>query len=118
MAARLPRFIVSAIVLLIVASRRSEAMGIEQIDTAIEYRVEKMTEANRNLASRFGGPELALLEKLNRADLKHLQRLPQLIVPASWHAELDHSPFPASYSAASATPKLLIVDQPSQAFAA
>ena len=93
-------------------------MVVDQTDTAIDYRFEKLTDANRNLASRFGGPEIALLEKLNRADFKHLQRLPQLIVPGSWRAELDHSPFPASYSAAATTPKLLVVDQPSQVFAA
>ena len=90
-------------------------MVVEQTDTAIDYRFEKLTEGNRNLSSRFGGPELALLEKLNRADLKHLQRLPQLIVPRSWRAELDHSPFPASYAAAAATARLMVVDQPSQA---
>lgn len=121
MVPRLPRSLVSAIVLLVIASRRAEATVVDQADPrgdAIDYGLERMTEANRDLASRFGGPEIALLEKLNRADVKHLQRLPQLIVPASWRAELDHSPFPSTYPAAGATPKLLVVDQPSQAFAA
>lgn len=109
----------AALILLMFASRQAAAMpDLDQTDTSIDYRIEKLTEANRDLASRFGGPEIALLEKLNRADAKHLQRLVQLIVPSSWPSELAHSPFPSTYAAASATPKLLIVDQPSQAFAA
>ena len=109
----------AVLILLIVASRPAAAMpDLDQSDTSIDYRIEKLTEANRDLASRFGGPEIALLEKLNRADAKHLQRLPQLIVPSSWRSEIAHSPFPSTYTAATATPKLLVVDQPSQAFAA
>jgi hypothetical protein len=40
------------------------------------------------------------------------------VVPSEWREELAHSPFPASYPAAAATPKLLVVDRASQAFAA
>jgi L,D-transpeptidase catalytic domain len=119
MVPRLPRFLGPVFMLLIFASRQAAAMpAFDQTDTAIDYRIERLTEANRDLTSRFGGPEIALLEKLNRADAKHLQRLTQLVVPAAWRGELEHSPFPSSYAAAAATPKLLIVDQPSQAFAA
>jgi lipoprotein-anchoring transpeptidase ErfK/SrfK len=117
-ASRFSRSLVTAIVFLIVASRHANALPVvDQTDT-IDYRIEKLNESNRDLASRFGGPEIALLEKLNRADAKHLLRLNQLIVPSSWRTELDHSPFPSTYPAAKAAPKLLIVDQPSQAFAA
>lgn len=103
---------------LIVASRPADALPVFDQADGIDYRVEKLTEANRNLTSRFGGPEIALLEKLNRADVKHLSRLNQLIVPVSWRTELDHSPFPLTYPAAKAAPKFVVVDQPSQAFAA
>lgn len=121
MVTRLPRSLVSAIVLLVVACRRAEATVVEQSDSrpdASDYRLERLTDTNRDLSARFGGPEIALLEKLNRADAAHLRRLPQLVVPLSWRTEIDHSPFPSSYPAAHATPKLLVVDQPSQAFAA
>jgi hypothetical protein len=105
----------AVLILLIVASRQAAAMpALDQTDTSIDYRIEKLTEANRDLTSRFGGPQIALLEKLNRADAKHLPRLAQLIVPSAWRSELEHSPFPSTYTAASATPKLLVVDQPSQ----
>jgi hypothetical protein len=72
----------------------------------------------RELAARFKPNELAVLEKLNRADLKHLSRLEKLVIPSEWRDEADYSPFPVEYAAAAAEPKLLIVDQPSQAFAA
>lgn len=118
MVPRLSRSLPATLVLLIVASRAGAMPVIDQTDMSIDYRIEALNEANRNLASRFGGPEIALLEKLNRADAKHLLRLKQLIVPSSWRTEIDHSPFPSTYSAAEATPKLIVVDQPSQAFAA
>src|SRR5688572_27480582 len=46
----------------------------------------------------LAGWQLALLEKLNRADLAHLARLPELVVPAEWHDdELRYTPFPPAY---------------------
>lgn len=104
--------------LLLLLSSRAHALGIvDQIDPqALQYRVEGGP--LRDLAARFQPKELELLEKINRADLKHLPRLDRLVVPASWRDELAHSPFPAAYAAAADTPKVLIVDQPSQAFAA
>lgn len=99
--------------LLTVATPRAGAMPIDQADATIEYRLEQLGDLKR-----FGGPELALLEKLNRADAKHLARLPQLVVPVTWKTELELSPFPTAYPAAQSTPKLIVVDQPAQAFAA
>ena len=116
----LPHTLVSMLVLLILASRRADAMVVDQTEPkadALEYRIERMTDIG-NLASRFGGPELALLEKLNRVDLAHMRRLPQIVVPSAWREEMEYSPFPASYPAANTTPKLIVVDQPSQSFAA
>lgn len=118
MVLRLPRYLSPIVILLAFASRAQAMPVIDQADITIDYRLEALSDANRNLAGRFGGPEIALLEKLNRADAKHLQRLKQIIVPASWRTELDHSPFPSTYPAAGAHAKLIVVDQPSQAFAA
>src|SRR5690349_24091001 len=98
----LPQTLVSTFVLLLLASRKADAMVVDQTDPktdAIEYRIERMTDI-RDLTARFGGPELALLEKLNRLDLAHMRRLPQLVVPTTWRDEIDYSPFPASYPAA------------------
>ena len=62
--------------------------------------------------------QLAVLEKLNRADRAHLRQLPQLVVPDVWLDELRYSPFPPLYPAAACAPQLLLVDVPAQAFAA
>jgi hypothetical protein len=40
-----------------------------------------------------------------------------LVIPSTWD-EIAHSPFPASYPVAAGLAKLLVIDQPSQAFAA
>lgn len=87
--------------------------------TAVDYRIERLAETGRDLSGRFTGTQLALLEKLNRADAVHLRRLELLIVPLVWDEdELQYSPFPRRYPAAAAVPKLLVIDQPAQAFAA
>lgn len=106
-----------ALLLVLLAAARSEAGIADQTDPQpVQYRVEGGP--LRELAARFAPPQLAILEKLNRADLKHLPRLDRILVPSEWRAELEHSPFPAAYDAAAAIPKVLIVDQVSQAFAA
>lgn len=89
------------------------AVPIDQADVSLEYRLERLADLKG-----FGGPEIALLEKINRTDAKHLSRLPQVMVPTTWRTELELSPFPAAYPAAHSTPKLIVVDQPAQAFAA
>lgn len=104
-------------VLLAFATRLEATPFIDQTDPQpIQYRIEGGP--LRELAARLKPTELELLEKLNRADLKHLSRLNRIVVPSEWRTEIEHSPFPATYTAAAATPKLLVVDQPSQAFAA
>lgn len=107
-----------AVIAVLIAATRSEALGIvDQTDPVpIQYRLE--SGPLRDLAARFEPDELGVLEKLNRADVKHLPRLPQIVVPSEWHDEIAHTPFPSRYEAAAAMAKALIVDQPSQAFAA
>ena len=68
MVRRLSQYLAPLAVLLVFASRAGAMPVIDQADITIDYRLEALTEANRNLAGRFGGPEIALLEKLNRAD--------------------------------------------------
>ena len=90
---------------------------VDQTDPPpIQYRIE--SGPLRELAPRFKPAEIELLEKLNRADLKHLTRLARVVLPSEFRGELEHSPFPQEYRAAVATPKLLVVDQPAQVFAA
>ena len=95
------------------------AQAEHRLGAAVQYRVEQLSETGRTLGSRFTVSQLAVLEKLNRADAAHLGRLDSLVVPSAWYDdELQYSPFPLSYPAASRLPKLLLVDQAAQAFAA
>jgi lipoprotein-anchoring transpeptidase ErfK/SrfK len=103
----------TTIALLTVALPQAEAVPIDQADPSIAYRLERLSDLKG-----FGGPEIALLEKLNRADARHLPRLTQVVVPITWRTELEHSPFPAAFPAAQSAAKLIVVDQPAQAFAA
>lgn len=80
----------------------------------VEYRAEPP----RPL-TRFKSDQIALLEKLNRADRRHLGRLPSIIVPERWGLpELAYSPMPFHSTWAEQHPKALIVDLPSQVFGA
>ena len=86
---------------------------------AAMYRVESRANQSEPVARRFSDNQLALLEKLNRADLAALERLPELVVPESWDApELSHTVLPGRYPAAASEPKLLIVYLPGQVFGA
>jgi hypothetical protein len=87
--------------------------------TSIAYRIERLADEGRDLQRRFNGAQLAVLEKLNRADVAHLPRLDAVVVPSVWEEDdLRYAPFPLQYRRATHLPKLLIVDQPAQAFAA
>jgi hypothetical protein len=70
------------------------------------------------LRRELGPGRLALVEKLNRADVAHLQRLPVLVIPASGDDELRHSPLPLTYGWAGGYPKAIVVHLPSQVFGA
>ncbi len=112
--------VVVAVASLLIVSSPAAAVELGIVDQTdpqpIQYRVE--SGPLRELAARFTPNELAVLEKLNRADVKHLSRLDALVVPSQWRGEFDYSPFPAEYAAVSAEPRILIVDQASQAVAA
>lgn len=90
------------------------AAGVLALAQTPEYR----TERPRPL-TRFNADQIALLEKLNRADRRHLGRLPAIIVPSRWDLpELAYSPMPQFSSWAAGHAKALIVDLPSQVFGA
>ena len=83
------------------------------------YRIEETGESQVRLRDRFTAPELAILEKLNRADLEHLDGLRELVIPNRWVAdELTYSPLPRQYPAGAPLPKLLVVHVPGQMFGA
>lgn len=86
--------------------------------TANEYRLDAHLGAG-DLERTFIPSQMAILEKLNRADVTHLSKLEPLVVPTMWwEDDLQYSPFPLHYQGASTIPRLLVIDLPSQAFAA
>jgi hypothetical protein len=63
--------------------------------------------------------QIALLEKLNRADEAHLHRLFPLVVPLSWNADdTSYTVLPSRYASASTASKFLVVHLPGQMFGA
>ena len=83
------------------------------------YRVERSTGEGVALGERFSVSELALLEKINRADLDHLAELPELVTPESWTSdELVYSNLPQRYQSSAPSPKMLVVHLRAQAFGA
>jgi hypothetical protein len=83
------------------------------------YRIEPRRDRVGRLADRFNPRQLGLLEKLNRADTAHLERLPQLVVPIVWdNDELEYSRLPRQYAAAISWPTFLVVYLPGQLFGA
>ena len=85
----------------------------------MRYRLESVDGGARAFGKRFDRSQVALLEKLNRADLEHIVRLGSIVVPETWLPdELAYSPLPTSYVWAAQFPKLLVVYQPGQVFGA
>lgn len=85
-------------------------------DPGISYRVEPTP---ADLRRQFTAEQIALLEKLNRADRDHLGRLEVLVIPDRWEAdELDYSPLPREVRALAPQRKALVIHQPAQVFGA
>lgn len=82
------------------------------------YRLEPKPASARELKARFSPAELALLEKLNRADIDYLHRLKLLVVPETWGDERAHSPLPTLYGVGLPLRKLIVIDQRLQVFGA
>ena len=82
------------------------------------YRIEIGSGRAASLKERFDDDQVALLEKLNRADVDHLGQLPQLVVPNAWSDELAFSMLPLRYPTSDAWPTFLVVHLPGQLFGA
>jgi L,D-transpeptidase-like protein len=83
------------------------------------YRIETRGDRTGSLRDRFNESQLALLEKLNRADVEHLEKLREVVVPTSWSEdELSYSVLPTRYASSSAWPTFLVVYLPGQLFGA
>jgi hypothetical protein len=86
---------------------------------AARCRIETRAERTGSLRDRFTEAQLALLEKLNRADVEHLEQLREVVVPECWSEdELSYSVLPTRYASTEAWPTLLVVYLPGQLFGA
>jgi hypothetical protein len=81
------------------------------------YRIE--TDRIGALGERFNSSQMAVLEKLNRADVEHLKQLPEVVVPVLWSEdELSYSVLPTTYPSSEAWSTFLVVYLPGQVFGA
>lgn len=80
----------------------------------VTYTVESIGDLKR-----FDDSEIALLEKLNRRDRRHLRRAEQIVVPSRFDLpEEAYSPLPRYYAWAGNKPKVIVFYKPAQVFAA
>ena len=83
------------------------------------YRFETKADRTGPLQERFSESQLALLEKLNPADVGHLEQLGEVVVPESWSDdELSYSVLPMRHASSDGWPTLLVVHLPGQVFGA
>lgn len=88
--------------------------GRAQTEARIERRSEQAA-----LHERFTASQMAILEKLNRADVAHLEQLGEVVLPERWREdELSYSVLPARYAYGEHIAKLLVVHLPGQLFGA
>src|SRR6185436_13191993 len=83
------------------------------------YRLEQHTKRSASVMKLYSPERLALLEKLNRADAPHLDRLSILVIPFPWDRdELAYSPLPETYACCSGEAKFIVIHLPGQVFGA
>ncbi len=101
----------------VVPALLSLIQGQEQVRP--RFYAQKRTTSSVAVQKLYGPERVALLEKLNRADSPHLNRLRLLVVPDRWDlGELLYSPLPQEYDAARSFSKFLVVYLPGQVFGA
>ena len=94
-----------------------QILGESRPTTAVHYTIKPAL--GHHPRHVFTTEQLAVLEKLNRVDAAHMDRLPSMVVPQSWlHGDTDYSPLPLASAWAASHRKALIVHQPSQMFGA
>jgi len=105
------------VVLTLVAVACPLDAGAQETAGRVTFRQERLSAGT--LVHAFDDQQIAMLEKINRADRRHLERLGSVTVPDVWVAdERSYSPLPLSYEAAREMPKVLAVSLAAQAFGA
>lgn len=111
------RGLAAAAVAALLLSGASRAESTSTADPRVTcFRVDSLA-TGAAPAERFDAEQIALLEKLNRRDRRHLPRAERPVVPCTWgRPELDYAPLPAAYDWAGQFEKALVVDQEWQVF--
>lgn len=87
--------------------------------SAVTYHIETTGPRGLDVHRRFTPDQLVVLQKLNRADLAHLDRLRTLVVPDVWlDDELAYSPMPRHFPPGRQHRRVVVVYQPAQVFGA
>jgi hypothetical protein len=87
--------------------------------TAVTYHTEAGGARGLDVRDRFTSDQLLIVQKLNRADLQHLDRLRTLVVPDVWlDDQLAYSPMPQHFPQGRQHRRVVIVYQPAQVFGA
>jgi hypothetical protein len=90
-----------------------------QNEVRLHFRLEQRTAASPAVQKLYTASQIALLEKLNRADSLHLNRLKFLVAPDRWDLdELAYSPLPQRYDSGGHNGKCLVIYLPGQIFGA
>ena len=85
----------------------------------VRFQLQAVSDDPEQLRCQFTPTQVAILEKLNRADAKNLTKMGSIVVPDRWDfRELDYSPMPGASTWAQTHGKALIVHQRAQAFGA
>jgi hypothetical protein len=94
-----------------------DSLFLQTNEGEISYHLEKPPSGSNQLKALYSPEQIALLEKLNRADIAHLPRAPVLVVPERWDPdELSYSPSPRKYVGVGQCSKILVLDLRSQVF--
>lgn len=103
-------------VALLVAAAATAGVAAENANRAITFRIEP---SPADLRAAFTAEQVALLEKINRADANYLPRQSVIVVPEEWDAgELAYSPLPSAVPEFAELHKALLVHVPGQVFGA
>ena len=85
----------------------------------VTYHLQENRISVRPIRERFTPSQIDVLERLNRVDRDHLDRLARIVVPDVWTGDvLSYSVLPRRYPSAESLAKLLVVQQPWQVFGA
>ena len=106
--------------LIIVCAARAATVGFPgQLETPVRLRLRPVSDDPEQFHCQFTAEQIALLEKLTRADAENLTAMGVIVVPDRWDfRQLDYSPMPPESTWARQHRKAVIVHQQGQVFGA